>query len=528
MWYRTPRTRRRARSTCRPDGVGLFVFPSAANSATGQGPATQSVSSDHPHNSRSRAAVDVRPDQGTHTTRFQAGFARRQEPDICADAPRKAHEAMLMDRNARNEAGRRQRLGELGDYNRFNVISGDFDPGGIRKGMAGLQGTHSYDAGFVTATRPTGMHPQMHTVGGPDDPGESRYPELNGPTPVVSFRPYQGSRLNPAVARDGANLLAQSHYRFFAPTPTGGGQDARQVNLVHEGGGPSDPRAAGGGNGKERKIVSGVIGTFRVRDQLPSNGLEDQFSKSAYGKDAHELPGGGPFDDPAAAAATAAAAAAAEAAKRPKHPNDYFGLGETRRPGLYTPRKQAERLRLLWGGDDDMYRDHHQHQHQHQQQQQHHHQQQQQQREFGGGGAGRGGGGSCRRPGDGGLRSSARPVESARAASTREAASARSGYGGHGGGYSGGFSACDNAGYSARGGGGGGFSARGGSSGGSRCSARGDPQQAMAAVRGNAGTVALAPSARGSARGSGGGGGGGGGARESARDREIAAVRSLS
>ena len=98
---------------------------------------------------------------------------------------------------------RRERLGELGSYNRFDPISGAFDPKGIRKGMPGLLGTHSYDAGFVSGAKETGMHPQMHTVGGPDDPGESAYPELNGPTPVVGFKSYRGSRLLPAVARDG-------------------------------------------------------------------------------------------------------------------------------------------------------------------------------------------------------------------------------------------------------------------------------------------------------------------------------------
>ena len=126
----------------------------------------------------------------------------------------------------------------------------------------------------------------------------------------------------------GSNLLKQSHYRFFAPVPTGQQQDGRQTTLVHEGGGPSHPEAAGGGNGHVRKQVSGVIGTYRWMDQLPSSGIEDQFSKSGYGKDAYEYLSG---SQPPGAEEGGGGA--------------YFGLVETRAPGLYTPRKQAERLR---------------------------------------------------------------------------------------------------------------------------------------------------------------------------------------
>jgi hypothetical protein len=319
----------------------VFVLFLILRRATGAGPLVQDVIPEHHQYSRSRAPVNVRADQGTHTTLFHRGFARRQQAHIHAEAPRLAHEAALQDRGALNAAGRRQRLAELNGYNGFNLISGVFDPKGIRRAMAGLQGTHSYDAGFVSGAKATGMHPHMHTVGGPDDPGEqARYPELNGPTPLVAFRSYPGSRLLPAVARDGANALAQSHFRFFRPAPTGPQQDARQTTLVLEGGGPSHPLAAGGGNGEARTNVSGVIGTFRWMDRLPSHGVEDQFSKSGYGKDAHEYSDG--YDNNGGGMPGGGNSISARGSEQP-----YFGLAETRQPGLYTPRKQAERLRNL-------------------------------------------------------------------------------------------------------------------------------------------------------------------------------------
>lgn len=314
----------------------------------------QEISSEHHHHSRSRAPENVRADQGTHTTMFKCGFARRQQPDIRADAPRLAREAFLQDRSAANAAGRRARLSELNGYNSFNPVSGAFDPKGIRKAMEGLPGAHSYDAGFVSGARATGMHPQMHTIGGPDDPGEQwRYPSLNGPTPLVAFRPYEGSRLLPAVAKDGANALAQSHYRFFRPVPTGEKHDARQVTLVREGGGPSHPTAAGGGNGQPRTNNSGVIGTFRYMDRLPSHGIEDQFSKSGYGKDAHEYPD---FNVERTAGAPLDPNSHFSSSSQPEQ-EPYFGLAETRQPGLYTPRKQAERLQAMAAQQQASYED---------------------------------------------------------------------------------------------------------------------------------------------------------------------------
>ena len=332
------------------------------------GPWVQEISSEHHHHSRSRAPENVRADQGTHTTMFKCGFARRQQPDIRADAPRLAREAFLQERSVANAAGRRARLSELNGYNSFNPISGAFDPKGIRKAMEGLPGAHSYDAGFVSGAKATGMHPQMHTVGGPDDPGEQwRYPNLNGPTPVVAFRAYEGSRLLPAVAKDGANALAQSHYRFFRPVPTGEKHDGRQVTLVREGGGPSHPSAAGGGNGQPRVNNSGVIGTFRYMDRLPSHGIEDQFSKSGYGKDAHEYPD---FNVDRVAGAPVDPNRDFSSAAQPEQ-DPYFGLAETRQPGLYTPRKQAERLEAMAAQQQASYEDYmYQMQQQQQQQQQ--------------------------------------------------------------------------------------------------------------------------------------------------------------
>lgn len=213
-------------------------------------------------------------------------------------------------------------MSELNDYNRFNVISGAYDLSAQKKGMHGLPDTHTYDACFTSGTKATYMHPQMHTMFGPDDPGVGPYPQLLGPAPISSLRAYKGSRLPKSVAAQGRHSLAQSRFRFFAPPQSGDVHDVRQMNLICEGGGPSHPSAAGGGNGQPRDIKSGVIGTYRFVDVLPSHGVEDQFSKSVYGKDSCE------YQD----------------FERPSEEEGYFGLVETRRPGLYTPRKQAFRL----------------------------------------------------------------------------------------------------------------------------------------------------------------------------------------
>lgn len=217
-------------------------------------------------------------------------------------------------------------MSELNDYNKFNVISGAYDLSSQKKGMQGLPDTHTYDACFTSGTKATYMHPQMHTMFGPDDPGVGAYPQLLGPAPISSLRAYKGSRLPKSVAAQGRHSLAQSRFRFFAPPQSGDMHDVRQMNLICEGGGPSHPTAAGGGNGQPREIKSGVIGTYRFVDVLPSHGVEDQFSKSVYGKDSCEYEAGSPDQsDPSEGA-------------------QYFGLVETRRPGLYTPRKQAFRL----------------------------------------------------------------------------------------------------------------------------------------------------------------------------------------
>jgi len=192
--------------------------------------------------------------------------------------------------------------------------------------MQGLPDTHTYDACFTSGTKATFMHPQMHTMFGPDDPGVGPYPQLLGPPPISSLRTYKGSRLPMVVAAQGRHSLAQSRFRFFAPVQSGDVHDVRQMNLIYEGGGPSHPHAAGGGNGEPRELKSGVIGTYRYVDLLPSHGVEDQFSKSRYGKDAYEF---------------------ADFQPNQMEEPEYFGLVETRRPGLYTPRKQAFRLEQM-------------------------------------------------------------------------------------------------------------------------------------------------------------------------------------
>ena len=85
---------------------------------------------------------------------------------------------------------------------------------------------------------------------------QGNHPELAGPPNLLGHRAYQGSRLPAHVVKVGNHALAQSHYRFFRPAPSGDSHGHRQTHLVHEGGGPSHPTAAGGGNGRVRKQVS--------------------------------------------------------------------------------------------------------------------------------------------------------------------------------------------------------------------------------------------------------------------------------
>ena len=352
----------------------------------------------HPHHSNVRHP-DCKGGQGTHTTSFHRGFSRRQESSIKADLPRQSHILALAERAAAQEDLRRARLGDLNMFNHFNVISGAFKAEHIKRPMQSLPGTHSYDACFISSSASTAMHHHMHTRAGVDDPGEGSFPETNGERPVV-YREFKGSRLPPNVAKSGRFALAQSHSRFFRPIPSGDKHDRRQDLLVKAGGGASDPRAAGGGNGKDRKRVSGIIGTYRLQDELPSHGIEDCFSKSGYvnaaqrskfifGENGYKssaepfdynnksslsdtTPGGGLFEGRTATegmdfAATAPSrsqqllrrsgalhdgdmrgpdpnvALPPSARELREGPSPYFGLYETSQPGLYTPRKMAAR-----------------------------------------------------------------------------------------------------------------------------------------------------------------------------------------
>ena len=227
--------------------VGNRPVPNSG--ATGE-PLKQNLMDIHHHNSRSidPAVSDKGGRQGTHTTRFHRGFVRRTE--ISSDRPRLQHSKVLAQRASVSEQQRRENLGALQNYNHFNVITGAFRQPKTRS----LDGTHSYDACFVSTSKATRMHPQMHTRSGPDDACEGMFTETNGERPVA-FREYPGSRLPATVAKTGRHALAQSHARFFKPLPSGDKQDLRQTALVTSGGGPSHPRAAGGGNGMERKRV---------------------------------------------------------------------------------------------------------------------------------------------------------------------------------------------------------------------------------------------------------------------------------
>ena len=120
---------------------------------------------------------NARGEQGTHTTRFKRGFARRHVSKIQAHVPREEYETYLANRSLVHAGGRRGALEKQGLYNHFDLVSGSHEAAqgaaGIRKGMAGVPFSHSYDSGFRSHSKNTATHPHAHTFGTKDDPGES-------------------------------------------------------------------------------------------------------------------------------------------------------------------------------------------------------------------------------------------------------------------------------------------------------------------------------------------------------------------
>lgn len=70
--------------------------------STGNGAVISQSRLDHHQYSRQRQD-ETRSDQGTHTTRFHRGFARRNNDDIQADEPRLSYEAQIREKGARHE-----------------------------------------------------------------------------------------------------------------------------------------------------------------------------------------------------------------------------------------------------------------------------------------------------------------------------------------------------------------------------------------------------------------------------------------
>lgn len=126
-----------------------------------------------------------------------------------------------MEREAIKEAAasihaerRRDSLAAHGSYNRFNPISGDYDPAGIRKGMTGTAGQangtgHSYADGFRSGGGSTFMHPQAHTYATASDPTEEVLLSRH-----ALDRPYRGSRHIDERINYGKIQLRDSFYKL--------------------------------------------------------------------------------------------------------------------------------------------------------------------------------------------------------------------------------------------------------------------------------------------------------------------------
>lgn len=129
--------------------------------------------------------------------------------------------------------------------------------------------------------------------------GRTTYDIISGnPKPVTQFstfsRPegikYLGDGLGSEAPARGKVILRESQGRYYTPFPSGPSQDLRQKTLVTEG-----------------LSHNKTIGCIQIgKAELPSYGVEDQFSKSEYTKNS-------------------------EVTRR--------GLNETREPGKFTPRK---------------------------------------------------------------------------------------------------------------------------------------------------------------------------------------------
>ena len=175
-------------------------------------------------------------------TKFGKGFQRRLEGDI-SNVLKDQEQATMLESEARKEKMRETRLQEIKDRE-------------TGRGFNILTGQILEGSGY------------------------------KDPQPKINY----SDGLGPEAPARGFSMLRESPVgRFHQPLPSGDNHDMRQGMLHRE--------------GLNNQKFTGILASGKA--DLPSYGVEDQFSKSEYDKQ-HQVP----------------------------------GLNETRVPGKYTPRKQ--------------------------------------------------------------------------------------------------------------------------------------------------------------------------------------------
>lgn len=168
--------------------------------------------------------------QGMHTTRFHKGFTRRARRDMDIDPTEDCYRTHRTAKTAAHANARTERLGDIGAITQpFDVITGC--------------PKRTYGASAADHVR-----------------------RITTAAPAMT-KPRGEFQLSGELKRSSEIALRDSHYRFFAPTTTGGNLVKRQETLVTQ--------------GLTRPTHSSVLGWGRV--DLPSNGVHDNFGFANYG-----------------------------------------------------------------------------------------------------------------------------------------------------------------------------------------------------------------------------------------------------
>ena len=168
--------------------------------------------------------------RGMNTTKFHRGFQRRRECDIPKDTARKKETEAKAARAVLANTARKEQLAKIANSQGYNILTG-----------VDLNGEKS----LTSSPRSGGA-----IVSGAKDT------ESKGP------RETQMDIVGRLILRD-------SHYRFFAPQTTGNNLINRRMFSDYN-------------EGTRKPHMSSIIGVGR--DDLPSNGIADQFQYADYGE----------------------------------------------------------------------------------------------------------------------------------------------------------------------------------------------------------------------------------------------------